>query len=234
MIRIINGAALGYLSDLVVVDKLAALVAFGLGVMPIKESIEWVKEKTKKFLEAKDVSAIPPEPPSLQHLQGATEDILESLREQRITSTQQLAYANPTKLFARTNIQLVVVLDLIDQAVLFNYFGEKSAMFRQLGIRGSIEMATLHRELRSSDAAELLNAEKTLASIVTVLSIDENALRHTIHTLYEDITVNLLARLFGSHMRETAKPAAPMAMSYLCHVRMDFFCIRPPVWANSS
>jgi hypothetical protein len=203
-IRIIGGAALGYVSAVVVADKLQVLAAFGMGVIPIKEGLDWIKEKTVEAWGRKAKTSLPTEPPSLHHLQGVTEEILDALREQHITSTQQLAYASPIKLIARTNIEWVVVLDLIDQALLFNYCGESIAKFRELGIRGSIEMATLHEELHSSNTDRRLPAEKTLDSMVTILSMNENALKHTIRALYDDLTVGQLAYLFGSHLGTTS------------------------------
>lgn len=186
---------------LIVADNIAILAAFGVGLAPLKEGVDWVMEKAREAWGKQAKTPLPSEQPTLHHLQGMTENILNTLSEQGITSAEQLAYTSPAKLLARTDLEWVVILDAIDQALLFNYFGENVDKFRILGIRGSIEMGTLYEELQ--DPTHRTEAEGTLRRLAVILpGMDEPSLKYAICTLYEDVTVRKLAHMFGSGLGE--------------------------------
>ena len=118
------------------------VVAFGIGVFPLKDSLETARKYALKRLQL--TSPTPTgEGVTLSKIQGVTPEMIERLEEEGITSTVHLAYADPIKLLLRTNIPWVILIDLADQALLFNYVGDKMSELRSLGVRGSIEMAAI-------------------------------------------------------------------------------------------
>lgn len=209
-VKMIGGAVLGYLASTLVVQTASIWVAFGLGVLPLKESLQIAMDKARKALERTAASEPAVEPPNLHNLQGMTEDLQNILRDQGIDSAEQLAYASPIKLLARTSFEWVTIIDLIDQALLFNYFGENIAKFRSLGIRGSIEMGTLYYELHCGDPVRQAEADSTVNHVAMYLpNMDRHSVEYAIRTLNEDLTVKRIAYLFGGRMGTPAPVPSP-------------------------
>jgi hypothetical protein len=119
------------------------------------------------------------------------------LIDEGIESAEQLASYDPFKLLLRTNLQWKTILDIIDQAILFDYFGEKSERLREFGIRGSIELASIQEDFTDDDAAIRAQCEQLVASIACRLEVEEIAVRNAIRNAYEDVQVELLWDLWG-------------------------------------
>jgi hypothetical protein len=126
-----------------------------------------------------------------------TDGMLGRLLNEGHESVQQLANADPFKLLLRTNLDWKTVLDLVDQAILFNYTGPNGASLRTIGIRGSIELATTEGDLRSDDDAVVAEAKKLVTVIATKLGQDEAGVRNLAKNAFEDVQVNLLWDLWG-------------------------------------
>jgi hypothetical protein len=183
--------------------SVAGLVAFGVGAFPIRDTISATREFAAKRMSMVR-SQIPSERPSLHNLQGLTEEIIERLEEEGIASTEHLAYADPVKLLLRTNIEWIVIIDLIDQALLFNYMESDITKLRPAGIRGSIEMAMIGSRLYEATATDE-NREwaKTQVSIIAgLLGQKQEEVLGLIRTMYEDSQVQLIWSLFGGSYEE--------------------------------
>jgi hypothetical protein len=170
-------------------------IAFGLGAFPVKTLSDLIQGQVANRLQV-SASAAPAEAPTLQALQGITPGLLETLSEADIDSTQGLAYADPLKLFLRTNIPWNVVLDLVDQALLCNYVGDKLKGLRVLGIRGSIELSSLH-DAFSGGADSSGNVHVVVARIAELLNESIDAVLNLIDTVYFDYQVKFVAALWG-------------------------------------
>ena len=191
------------------------LIAFGLGALPINTLSDWLQGQMTTNLK---VSTSPTEPPTLQSLQGTTANLLTALSEADIDSTQDLAYADPLKLFLRTNIPWKVTLDLIDQALLVNYVGDKAKDLRRLGIRGSIELAALYEPLHPAavTAPTSGNIKIVVARIAELLGEQVDAVFNLIDTCHFDFQVQFIGSLwdgaYGSDAPErTLGPTAGIA-----------------------
>jgi hypothetical protein len=90
-----------------------------------------------------------------------------------------------------------VILDLIDQAMLFIYVGDKMASLRSIGLRGSIEVASLFEDLDDSDATTKAQAETIVALMSSELGESEGGVRYLIRTLYYDLQVQFIWDLWG-------------------------------------
>ena len=117
-------------------DALKSLLGFAIGTFPVVALQDFIKRQAKdKFNLAGSVE--PTEGPTLNQLEGMTDGMLGRLLNEGYESVQQLASADPFKLLLKTNLDWKTVLDLIDQAILFNYTGPNGASLRTIGIRGN-------------------------------------------------------------------------------------------------
>ena len=202
-LHMIVAAFLGPLLSQAFVPAVALPVAFGVGVFPLKDSLDTVMNLAKKKLEITS-TAQPCEPPTLQKLQGLTGEIIDRLDEEGLTSTVHVAYADPIRLLLRTNIEWAVIIDIIDQALLFNYVGDRIEQLRPIGIRGGIELATIGRELLASTSdADKQRGQAAAAAIAARLGQTQDEVRGLIQTCWEDAQVALIWALLG----ETLEPS---------------------------
>jgi len=167
-------------------------VAFGIGVFPLKDSLDAAKDFAKKRLQPLQ-TAKPSEGPTLHKLQGFTEEIIDRLAEEGITSAEHLAYADPIRLLLRTNVAWAAILDLIDQALLFIYVDSGVEKLRPIGVRGSIELAAVYDRFVNAKVEEAIQrSEHEVQMIAARLELTREESLNLILTFFEDIQVNLI------------------------------------------
>jgi len=112
------------------------------------------------------------------------------------------------KLFLKTDKEWTVIIDLIDQALLFDYMGDRLSILRSMGIRGCVELAVIHDCLLKGRSREGHGEVDKQTALVETLckklewSIPET--RNLIRNLLEDGKVILLWQLyFGSFSNHT-------------------------------
>ena len=177
-------------------DSLQPVLAFGVGAFPVATLLNFIKGQARTKLNITGLSE-PAEGPTLQYLQGITPTMLQRLKDSGFESVEHLAGADPIKMLLKTNIEWKVILDLMDQAILFGYVGEKIAKLRPLGIRGAIELATIQNSLESGEVQEAQRARNLVSYAAKVLEQDESAVLNMIVETYEDVQVNFLWSLWG-------------------------------------
>jgi len=208
-LHMIVAGFLGPLLSQAFAPAVGSVVAFGVGIFPLKDSLETAKDYAAKRLQLTAAVAAA-ERPTLNKLQGLTQDVIDRLEEEGIRSTEHLAYADPIKLLLRTNIPWVVIIDMTDQALLFNYLGEKTAALRSLGIRGSIEVAAIGQRLYGDDPEDQRCARLAITLVAKRLAYtgDDEALT-LIRTLWEDGQVDLVWELY-THTETTEEIQATL------------------------
>jgi hypothetical protein len=174
---------------------LATLIGFGLGAFPLGALLNFVQAQAAEKLKIKG-QLYPSEEPTLQNIQGLTSSALDSLAEIGIESTEHLAYADPLKLFLRTNLPWKVILDMIDGALLFNYVGPRMEGLRPLGIRGAIELSAINDLFTESNAQD--RGQELVKLIARTISQAEESVRNLIQTVEDDYQVRFVAELWGS------------------------------------
>jgi hypothetical protein len=195
-LRLLAGCIIGPLASLAATEGLKSLIAFGVGVLPLQTMFQFVSDYASKRL-AITANQPPASDPTLHKLQGMTINQIDRLAEEGIDSTATLAYSDPVKLFLKTDIEWVVIIDMIDQALLFNYLGDKLSDLRPVGIRGSIETAVIYERLRSDDPKEIAGAEELIVKLSGKLGLSTSETHNLIRTIWEDGQVNLLWQFFG-------------------------------------
>lgn len=189
-----------------VVAGLQPTVGFAIGLISIPVLFEAVADKASKYLNVKttegDTST------KIAVLQGATPDVIDALSDIDIQSTVQLAYCDPINVMLSTNLAWVVIIDLIDQALLFNYMGAEMAKVRSAGYRGCIEAATIGANL-NGDAKQKAVGVASLTDFATLLGWPEPKALDLVQTLYIDAQVNLIWDMFGGNYCERNKVDLP-------------------------
>jgi len=188
------------------VDSLQPALGFAIGLLSIPVLFEAMADKASKYFKIKttegDITT------KIAVLQGATPDVIDTLSDLDIQSTVQLAYCDPITVIVRTNLAWVVIIDLIDQALLFNYLGSEVAKIRSGGYRGCIEVATIGANL-NGDARQKLVGSASLSNFATLLGWQEPKALDLVQTLYTDAQVNLIWDLFGGNYRIREKSSVP-------------------------
>ena len=194
----------------------AVPLAFGVGTLPIASIWAFVREKAKlqadegKFWE-----------PDLYRIQGLTKAARDRLIQEEIDSVQRLGCSDPVRLLFRTNIEWNVILDLIDQALLINFVGDKIVALRELGIRGAIEMADLYERSPDNENTqeEIDHAPVMLALVGHALGFNADAARNLGYVLSNDALVQFVWEHYDSVYTEPSdtleQQAPPSALQHL-------------------
>jgi hypothetical protein len=186
----------GAVVGVIVNDRLAWPVAFGLGVLPTPAVRSYIADRTRKALSIANPSDAPAMPP-LTALQGWNTELSEKLARAGISSIQELACSNQFQLFLRSNLEWRVILDLSDQAMLILYIGEAIERLRPLGIRSAVELADINWSKDDQDFFGDLTPAQSIQSIASALGMEEQSVQLLIVSLSGDATVNFLGALWS-------------------------------------
>jgi hypothetical protein len=205
--RLILNSFAAYLVSFVVKDNFTPLIAFGVGLFPIQQTLSFITEKTSKALGATASSRPGEELAKIQGLED--ENNRQKLLDIGIPTVQALSTADPLLIFFRTTMPLRTVVDLIDKACLYTYIGDKVVDLREHGINGVIEMMALGKmaDKASAPAAQggladnslfqSIKEDQLISDIAAVIGQSTNELRTFIYTLYNDPLVTFIAYIWG-------------------------------------
>jgi hypothetical protein len=175
--------AAGVLLDHSVKQPISDIAAFLAGSLPFDRLYRTLQDQVPLLAQGpKEVSA-----PGLEKLQGLDSDSIEKLKQIGVATIQQLAYSDPMELLFRLNVPAKVLVDWVDQALLYIYVGDARVKLTVRGIRGAIEMGSLREQ----------TGENVLAPIAAVLEIQIPELSTLIESFYLDNHVRTLWELWG-------------------------------------
>lgn len=194
-IRILVAAVLSGLVQFAAAAPITPLVAFGIGAFPLQSLADFVKATAKDKV-ALSGTAAAASPPNLSSLQGMSESTFDQLSVEGITTTQQLANADPIKLLLNTNLEWATILDLIDQAMLHTYLGDDVQKIRPAGVRGAIEFSAIYISQFGSDQVEAALGAKQQADVAAKLGQTEVAVQSLADTLRLDPKLQYLRQLW--------------------------------------
>ncbi len=199
-LRIAIASVAGPLIATILRDQFAVLVAFGVGAFPVRTLSDFLRSVARKRLEF-TTEPVPAEAPNLHQLQGLSAEVIARLEEEGITRAQHLANADPLKLSLITSIPWSVIVDIIDQAMLFNYVEGKIGELRAIGVRSAIEVANIHGCIDQGTEEERNMANAMVPEICRVLGNSESSVRYVIDTIAGDPQVKLLWELWRQLQR---------------------------------
>lgn len=201
-------AAVASIISVGITPALQPTVGFAIGLISIPVLFEIISDRASKVLNVKttegDAST------AIKILQGATSDVIDTLNDLDIESTVQLAYCDPMNVMMSTNLPWVVIIDMIDQALLFNYIGADVAKIRGGGYRGSIEVATIGAHLNGTPEQRIVGL-RSLSNFATLLGWTESKAIDLVQTLYTDSQVALIWDLFGGNYSKRDNTRVPVA-----------------------
>jgi hypothetical protein len=201
-----------------ITTALQPTVGFAIGLISIPVLFEIISDRASKVLNVKSTEGDANTP--IKVLQGASSNVIDTLNDIDIESTVQLAYCDPMNVMMSTNLPWVVIIDMIDQALLFNYIGPDIAKIRSGGYRGSIEVATIGAHLNGG-ADQRIVGLRSLSNFATLLGWSESKAIDLVQTLYADSQLNLIWDLFGGNFATRDKMHVPDAETVKMVIKAD-------------
>lgn len=201
---------IGIVTTFAVTESLQPIAGFLGGLVPLA-SIDLLKKKV--FQEEKDPDAV--RRATLLEILHEDRNLLIQLDYVGIRSVLHLAYENPLKIFTETDLNLVVCIDLVDQANLYLYVpeGEIRKNLNRLGIRTAIDLMTQlygsfpkiggtpgEAEYRYLDLEEELpgHLKDAMAQIAKVMKLESvEALRNLILMMVENPQLEYILGLWN-------------------------------------
>lgn len=174
--------------------RLADAVAFALGAFPTHTLVLVIRRLAQRWglgVENREDKY------ELEQLQGVTTTTAEKFAELGIYTLLQLAYDDPIRLSARTNLPLRVIVDLMGQALLVLYVSDLPAWQRYL-IRSSLDVRSLFDALNdTSDEGkdDRERAKKVMFELAETLKHSQESMYRIIKEIAEDPTTEYLWRL---------------------------------------
>jgi len=204
-LRLLVGLIGGQIASFAVAKPLDILVAFGIGVFPLDVVRTAMEARLRSQYNIQDQDQA--EGSTLHKLQGMTRLVIDRLSEEGIQSVQQLAYANPVRLWFRTNIEWTVILDVIDQSLLYIYVEDRIGKMRELGFRSATEFTHLGAMLGGNESYQKGIAWDCLNEIANALDIPLPTVRRLLETLIHDPQVEFVWSLISdAHARKPKSP----------------------------
>jgi hypothetical protein len=214
-LRVLLSGTLGYFVSFGLKEDFAVFIAFGIGVFPLKTLKNLIYTKTLKQLKITQEQQ-QSEPSELHKIEGLSEGVINRLAEEGIDSVQHLAFCDPIKLLLKTNLEWKIILDIMDQSLLFIYLGDRSLKLRPIGIRGAIELATITIDLESEDEIERNNAEKMVPLISKKIGEDTIGVGNLMRTISVDSHVSFVWSLWGEAETDEDDDAATEEDEMVC------------------
>jgi hypothetical protein len=168
---------------------------FMIMAFPVADITKWLRDfASQRF----SIGGPPPTAPPLWELvQGLTPDVINRLNEVGVSNVEQLASQDPIELLRKTNLEWRTVLDMMDQAYLVTYVGDKITNLRAKGVRGAIEAAILWGRLQNArDPKAQATAGALILSLATDFGTTEDAVKNLLQNLWEDPQVDLIWSLW--------------------------------------
>lgn len=199
-LRLALGGALGYLIGGTLKPPVDVLVSFAIAALPVDTLRKYLRQTAQDKIGIKPHER-PTEQPNLHLVQGMTPETIERLEEEGIRSIQDLASSNPIKLFVRTNLEMTNIIELVDQALLISYVGDRIGVLRPLGFRGAIEFSDVATVATSQDPKEQARGEGLVQLAVDALGLTADGVRNLAENVNDDPRTALLLALWDDTYR---------------------------------
>jgi hypothetical protein len=177
-------------------------IALVLGTLSIKTNLSFMRNYLVDKHKIKSGGSQEPNESKydLEKLQGVDAALAERFEDIGITSFQALAYQDPIKLISRMNLPVRVVRDLIAQALLALYLGEKNfPIYRRYLIRSIRDVGILyeHSKSKNTEAVEKdpdlhTKAKALMAKLAEDLNLSQEVLDHMFFEIWSDRGVEFL------------------------------------------
>jgi hypothetical protein len=217
VLRLTVAAPLGYAVASLATKGLAPFVAFAIGVFPLETVQTLLQRLANKQLNL-NIGIDAKDPGRVDLLDGIDSPKSDKLQMADVTTIAQLAYYDPVQLSLRTNLTFDFVVDIVDQALAWNYLGEKLSKMRPMGLRGAVEIYNLVRDMGSEDARTKNAAHSTYSTVAKAVDIDASGLWGAFQEIAWDPYTEFLQKVWpvatygaGQMLRGAGAPFPPTA-----------------------
>jgi len=168
-LRFIVSVPMAYALGAIFDERLGLFIAFALGAFPLSALLALTRRIAERKFElgaTQDESR-----DDIDELQGINRSVVERLRNEDITTVNQLAYCDPVRLVMRSNLSFNFVTDCMNQAIAWTYFEAKLAALRSLGLRGAVEIRNFVQayDYVGGDA-DMLRGQKSAAAALPAVA----------------------------------------------------------------
>ena len=185
-VRYLISLCIGALAESFFAPTIAGLGSFLLATFPFGVIQEFLRSRIPGLPASEDVAA------KLSIIQGLDRQSADKVVDIGVRSIQQLAFSDPLRLLLASNLSPKVLIDWMDQALLYSYLESRFDILRSLGIRGAMEMPAL------TDAEANERDTKVLVTgLARRLDISEREFLNLIECLDSDSQVATLKQLWG-------------------------------------
>lgn len=220
LVRMWIALILGVLVASLFPAELEPATAFFGGLLPVA-AYEWLKDKIfPKKQETEEIERMK----KLLRVLHLDEDLLQQMQNIGVRSVLELAYENPLRLFVETDLNLVVCIDLVDQANLWLYVPDEQVRtdLNRYGIRTAIDLMTQARDtfknadgteetrfLKSSeDLPEFL--EEPFANIAKTMKLENiSTLRNTLKMMMDNPQLEYVRQMWKMVNKDVDKSTNP-------------------------
>ena len=193
--RLIAAVPIGYAFSQIAAGSWDAPLAFAASAFPIRDLKRMMRERGLAKESQVSGSEKSPTANLAQVIDGISNETAARLEELNITSSWDLAYADPVALMARTGYSLRVILAWLDQALLIVYFDGKKTVLRDLAFPCALDLSEFFkRHCWDAKAREIKDCSQDVAvkDLAAKLEIPASILPERIYALFTDPHVQFL------------------------------------------
>jgi hypothetical protein len=152
-LRMIIAPAMGFaLSTVAGSVNAVVLVAFAITLLPISDILTWLRSLAAKSL---NITDSPQEvTDKVINLPGVDSDLAARFQEQGVTTIRQFADTDPVQLSMRSGLDFAFVVSLVDEALVWPYFGKKLLALSAFGWNGVSDVIDTATSLASDQSME--------------------------------------------------------------------------------
>jgi hypothetical protein len=177
-------------------DKFKPAIAFLLGAFPTSSLFTIMRRLGTDKLKISDDNVNGGS--ELEKLPSVGKAFAERLKDEGISSIDDLAYFDPIELCIRTNKSFAYVGDCVNQALLWNYVGDGLLKLTLFGIRGAQEANYLLGDLNASnDPDRNAQAQSTLVAAANAIGMSPDAFKTTLEEVGYDPYTLFLVQVWG-------------------------------------
>ena len=193
--RLIASVPIGYAFANLAAGTWNAPLAFVASAFPIRELRRFIRERALASSASVPGSEKLPTAHLGQVLDGISTETATRLEELNITTSWELAYADPVGLMARTGYSLRLILAWMDQALMTVYFDGKTPTLRNLAIPCALDLCEFfeaHCWDQSTAKYKPCSEDPAVKDLAQRLDIPASILPERLHALHRDPHVRFL------------------------------------------
>ena len=196
--RLLIAVPMAYALSSLANEAVSPAVAYILGTFPTQTLMTIARRAGMAALKMTSIDVEGKAEGKLLDLQGIDRGNAERLADDGINTVIELAYCDPISVSVRTGLDIICVLDIASQALLWMYLEEGLATSRKFGLRGASEVIWLYDELQSEDLGIKQEATNKMEALATALGVPALGLKNCLLQVAEDPYAQFIQKVWGT------------------------------------